>query len=110
MAIAELTDNERSAALGELPEWTLARQGKAIARTFAFADFSEAFAFMTRAALLAEKADHHPEWFNVYNRVEIVLRSHDKGGVTERDIRLAHFIEEAASERDSGRAKTDGKA
>lgn len=93
MAIAELTDNERSAALGELPEWTLARQGKAIARTFAFADFSEAFAFMTRAALLAEKADHHPEWFNVYNRVEITLTTHDAGGLSQRDVRLARDID-----------------
>ena len=89
MAIAELTDNERSAALGELPEWTLARQGKAIARTFAFADFSEAFAFMTRAALLAEKADHHPEWFNVYNRVEVTLTTHDANGLSTRDIAWA---------------------
>lgn len=95
MAIAELTDNERNAALGELPEWTLARQGKAIARTFAFADFSEAFAFMTRAALLAEKADHHPEWFNVYNRVEVRLTTHDANGLTTRDLDWATRADKA---------------
>ena len=105
-----LTGAGRRAALHELRGWTEVEDRDAIRRTFHFADFNEAFSFMTRVALQAEKMDHHPEWFNVYNRVEIVLRSHDKGGVTERDIRLAHFIEEAASERDSGRAKTDGKA
>ena len=97
MAIAELTDNERSAALSELPEWTPARQGKAIARTFAFADFSEAFAFMTRAALLAEKADHHPEWFNVYNRVEVTLTTHDADGLSQRDVAMAKAMDALVS-------------
>jgi 4a-hydroxytetrahydrobiopterin dehydratase len=97
VAIAELTDNERNAALGELPEWTLARQGKAIARTFAFADFSEAFAFMTRAALLAEKADHHPEWFNVYNRVEVTLTTHDADGLSQRDVAMAKAMDALVS-------------
>ena len=85
MAIAELTETERTAALAELPYWTPARQDKAIARTFKFADFSEAFAFMTRVALLAEQQDHHPEWSNVYNRVEIALTTHDAGGLSPRD-------------------------
>ena len=92
MSIAELTDAQRTAALAELPGWALAREGKAIARTFAFADFSEAFAFMTRAALLAEKADHHPEWFNVYNRVEITLTTHDADGLSLRDVTMATAI------------------
>jgi 4a-hydroxytetrahydrobiopterin dehydratase len=93
MPIAELTEAERDAALAELSDWSLAREGKAIARTFAFADFSEAFGFMTRVALLAEKADHHPEWFNVYNRVEVTLTTHDAGGLSRRDIALAKAID-----------------
>ncbi len=76
-------------ALGGLQGWAAARDGAAIARTFRFETFSEAFAFMTRSALLAEKMDHHPEWFNVYNRVEVTLSTHDAGGVTGRDIALA---------------------
>ena len=92
MAIAELTDTERAAALGELSGWAEARAGKAIARTFTFADFSEAFAFMTRVALLAESQDHHPEWFNVYNRVEITLTTHDAGGLSQRDVAMAKSI------------------
>jgi 4a-hydroxytetrahydrobiopterin dehydratase len=93
MAVAELTTEERDAALAELTGWALARDGKAIARTFTFADFNEAFGFMTRVALLADKADHHPEWFNVYNRVEITLTTHDVGGLSERDLALAKAIE-----------------
>lgn len=93
MAVSELTTEERGAALAELPGWSLAREGKAITRTFTFADFNEAFGFMTRVALLADKADHHPEWFNVYNRVEITLTTHDAGGLSERDVALAKAIE-----------------
>ncbi|GGD98455.1 putative pterin-4-alpha-carbinolamine dehydratase [Tsuneonella deserti] len=93
MAIAELTPAERDAALADLGEWTLAREGKAIERTFAFADFSEAFAFMTRVALLAESQDHHPEWSNVYNRVEIALTTHDAGGLSQRDASMARAID-----------------
>ena len=93
MAIAELTETERAQALSELSEWTLVRDGKAIERTFAFADFSEAFAFMTRVALLAEQHDHHPEWSNVYNRVEIALTTHDAGGLSTRDVAMARAIE-----------------
>lgn len=92
MTIAELTASERSAALTELSGWAEAREGKAIARTFTFADFSEAFGFMTRVALLAEQNDHHPEWFNVYNRVEITLTTHDAGGLSNRDVAMARAI------------------
>ena len=93
MAIAELTDDEREAALAQLSGWSLARNGKAIERTFNFADFNEAFGFMTRVALLADKQDHHPEWFNVWNRVEITLTTHDAGGLSVRDVKLAKAIE-----------------
>lgn len=92
MAIALLTQAERDAALAELPDWTLRGDGLAIERQFQFADFSQAFAFMTRVALLAEKADHHPEWSNVYNRVEIVLTTHDAGGLSKRDVDMAQAI------------------
>jgi 4a-hydroxytetrahydrobiopterin dehydratase len=93
MSIAELTEIEREAALAELPEWTATREGKAITRSFRFADFNEAFGFMTRVALLADRADHHPEWSNVYNRVEIELTTHDAGGLSERDVALAKAID-----------------
>ena len=93
MAIAELTEDQRSAALAELAEWSLARGAKAIERTLRFTDFSEAFAFMTRVALLADKHDHHPEWFNVYNRVEITLTTHDAGGLSARDVAMAKAID-----------------
>lgn len=93
MTTAELTPKEREAALADLACWTPGREGKAIERRFVFADFVEAFGFMTRVALLAEKADHHPEWSNVYNRVEIALTTHDAGGLSERDIALAKEID-----------------
>lgn len=93
MAVAELTERERSDALAALPQWSLARGGKAITRSFGFADFSEAFAFMTRVALLAETRDHHPEWSNVYNRVEIALTTHDAGGLSTRDVAIATAID-----------------
>lgn len=78
--------------VAELDGWELREDALAIVHTFRFADFSEAFAFMTRVAMLAEVSDHHPEWFNVYNRVEITLTTHDAGGVSERDIRMAKAI------------------
>ena len=85
------------AALAKLPGWSRAPGDReAIARTYRFADFNIAFAFMTRAAIRAEQLDHHPEWFNVYNRVEVLLTTHDAGGVTDRDVRMARFIDEAA--------------
>lgn len=93
MPIPRLTDDERAAALAGLPDWTLRHDGLAIVRDFKFADFSQAFAFMTRVALLAEKADHHPEWSNVYNRVHITLTTHDAGGLSQRDVAIARAID-----------------
>ncbi|TYO66541.1 4a-hydroxytetrahydrobiopterin dehydratase [Bradyrhizobium hipponense] len=88
-----LTAEARKQALGDIAGWTEVQgelQGRdAIGKTFIFKDFNEAFGFMTRAALIAEKMDHHPEWRNVYKTVEVVLSTHDAGGVTELDIRLA---------------------
>ena len=82
-----------AAALAELPAWSAVEGRDAITRTFRFPDFSAAFAFMTRAALKAEQLDHHPEWFNVYNRVEVVLTTHDCDGVSARDVALARFLD-----------------
>ena len=89
---------ELNEVLNALPLW-LARPGDrpAIERKLVFADFNAAFGFMTRVALLADKVDHHPEWFNVYNRVEVVLTTHDAGGVTRRDLDMARFIDETAA-------------
>ncbi len=92
--MAKLTDSERDEALAALPGWTRDAKRDAIARSFRFADFGEAFAFMTRVALEAEKADHHPEWSNVWNRVDIALTTHDAGGLTDRDVKLATKIDE----------------
>lgn len=91
--VEQLSDAERADALDGLPDWDYDDGRDAITRQFAFADFSEAFAFMTRVALLAEVADHHPEWSNVYNRVEILLTTHDAGGLSERDIEMAGKID-----------------
>ena len=86
-----------AAALAEVPGWTLLDGARdAIHRTFKFADFNTAFGFMTRVALMADKLDHHPEWSNVYNRVEVTLTTHDAGGVTELDVKLARFMDAAA--------------
>ena len=93
MAIAQLTEAERSDALAGLPDWRLRGDGLAIERSLKFADFSEAFGFMTRVALLADKQDHHPEWSNVYNRVEITLTTHDAGGLSARDVAMAKAID-----------------
>ncbi len=93
MSVPELTADEIAALLAAHPEWSLAREGKAIARTFRFKDFSEAWGFMSRVALLAEAQDHHPEWFNVYNRVEITLTTHDAGGLSARDAKMAAAVE-----------------
>lgn len=84
--------------LGQTAGWKLAEDGRSISRSFQFADFSQAFGFMVRTALAAEKADHHPEWSNVYNRVEIRLTTHDAGGLTMRDFDLAAAINLAASQ------------
>ena len=93
MAIPRLSDAQRDALLAELPAWTLREDGRAIVRTFRFADFSAAWAFMNRVALYAEKADHHPEWFNVYNRVDVTLTTHDADGVSARDAAMARTME-----------------
>lgn len=84
-----LGEEERRAALAELPGWTETPDRNAICKSFKFKSFNEAFAFMTRAALMAEKLDHHPDWSNVYNRVEVTLSTHSAGGVTELDIAFA---------------------
>ena len=93
MPIAKLTDKQRVAALAGLPDWKLSADGLAISRRFTFADFSAAFAFMTRVALLAEKADHHPEWSNVWSKVDITLTTHDAGGLSARDMAMATAID-----------------
>ena len=93
MTITALTETEVSALLSEVPGWALRDDGKAITRTFKFADFNSAFGFMTRVALFADKHDHHPEWFNVYNRVEMTLTTHDADGLSARDSALARAIE-----------------
>ena len=84
-----LSEEARKSALNGLPGWADTPGREAIARTFTFKDFNEAFGFMSRAALVAEKNDHHPEWRNVYKTVEVVLSTHDSGGVTKLDITLA---------------------
>ncbi|HEY2405872.1 MAG TPA: 4a-hydroxytetrahydrobiopterin dehydratase [Polyangiaceae bacterium] len=94
MKLAKLTGDEISARLKPLPGWTL-REGK-LHRAYAFGDFAEAFGFMARCALVAQKQDHHPEWFNVYNKVTVDLSTHDAGGITERDFALATEMEKAA--------------
>lgn len=84
------------AAIAQVPEWSPVAGRDAIHKRFQFADFNHAFAFMTRVALKAEQMDHHPEWSNVYNRVDIVLTTHDADGVTALDVALARFCDEAA--------------
>ncbi len=85
--------DERAGLARRLPGWAVVEGRDAIRRAFKFADFSAAWGFMNRVALLAEKQDHHPEWSNVYNRVEIVLSTHDAGGLTTRDVKLAEAID-----------------
>jgi 4a-hydroxytetrahydrobiopterin dehydratase len=86
-----------AAALAKLPGWTKVEGDRdAITRTFRFKDFNAAFGFMTRVALMADKLDHHPEWFNVYNRIDVTLATHDANGVTELDVQVAQFMDEAA--------------
>lgn len=96
MSVPELDAAEVRQLLADHPAWELAREGKAITRTFRFKDFSESWGFMSRVALLAETQDHHPEWFNVYNRVEVTLTTHDagtSGGLSARDAKMAASIE-----------------
>ncbi len=93
--VQKLDAATRAAALEALPEWHDVPGRNALTRSFKFADFNEAFAFMTRVALMAEKMDHHPEWFNVYNRVDVTVSTHDCSGVSARDVALAKFIDAA---------------
>jgi 4a-hydroxytetrahydrobiopterin dehydratase len=92
--VPKLDDRQRDEALAVLPGWTYDTERSGIAKSFRFADFGEAFAFMTRVALEAEKADHHPEWSNVWNRVDVLLSTHSAGGLTDKDMALAGRIEE----------------
>jgi 4a-hydroxytetrahydrobiopterin dehydratase len=92
-AMPKLDEAARAAALKELPQWRDVQGRDVIARKFEFRDFSEAFGFMTRVALLAERMDHHPEWMNVYKMVDVRLTTHDVGGLTEKDIRMAKAID-----------------
>jgi len=99
MSVPELTSEEITQLLADHPTWALAREGKAITRTFQFKDFSQAWGFMSRVALLAEAQDHHPEWFNVYAKVEVTLTTHDAGqtgGLSQRDVTLAQAIDALA--------------
>jgi 4a-hydroxytetrahydrobiopterin dehydratase len=91
--IERLDDAARAALAETLPHWTLVQGRDAIHRGWKFANFSQAWGFMARVALLAEKFDHHPEWSNVYNQVEITLSTHDAGGLSSRDLALAHAID-----------------
>ena len=91
--VEQLTEEQRAAALDRLGEWDYDEARDGLSRSFLFGDFSEAFAFMARVALLAEKSDHHPEWSNVWNRVDILLTTHDAGGLSERDVQMAEAIE-----------------
>ena len=97
--VDRLSGAARRRALARIKGWKKVRGRDAIHRAFRFRDFNEAFAFMSRVALMAEKMDHHPEWFNVYNRVEITLSTHDAGGLSERDIALARFIDSIAGRK-----------
>jgi 4a-hydroxytetrahydrobiopterin dehydratase len=92
----KLTADARKSALARLSGWAEVSGRDAITKTFVFKDFNEAFGFMTRAALVAEKMDHHPEWFNVYKTVAVTLSTHDAGGLTERDVKLAEAMERLA--------------
>ena len=89
---AKLTGQARKDALGKLSGWSEVSGRDAITRKFVFKDFNQAFGFMTRAALVAEKMDHHPEWFNVYKTVDVTLSTHDAGGLTELDVKLAETM------------------
>ena len=93
---AKLAGDARKSALSRLKGWTEVTGRDAITKKFVFADFNQAFGFMTRAALIAEKMDHHPEWFNVYKNVEVTLSTHDAGGLTELDVKLAEAMDKLA--------------
>jgi 4a-hydroxytetrahydrobiopterin dehydratase len=101
--VERLAGAARNAALHELHGWSEVEDRDAVRKVYHFGTFGEAWGFMNQVALIAEKMDHHPEWFNVNNRVEIILTTHDAGGLSERDIRLAHAIDEIAPARDRRR-------
>ena len=92
----KLSGDARAAALAKLSGWSEIKDRDAITKRFQFKDFNEAFGFMARAALVAEKLDHHPEWFNVYNKVDVTLSTHDAGGLTDLDIKLADAMDKLA--------------
>jgi 4a-hydroxytetrahydrobiopterin dehydratase len=94
--VAILSESERAEALAGLEGWSFDAARNGIVKSFTFADFPAAFAFMTRVAFAAEKADHHPDWSNVWNRVDVLLSTHDAGGVTQKDIALAEKIDAVA--------------
>ncbi|MBI3706311.1 MAG: 4a-hydroxytetrahydrobiopterin dehydratase [Proteobacteria bacterium] len=94
--VEKLAGSARDKALADLKGWAEIAGRDAIRKEFKFKDFNAAFGFMSRVALMAERMDHHPEWFNVYNRVEITLATHDAGGVSVRDVKLAKFIDAVA--------------
>ena len=96
MTVSELSGEERKSWLSALKHWREDRDGKAISRSLEFGDFVEAFAFMTKVALIAEKRDHHPEWSNVYKTVEVTLTSHDVDGLSSRDTKLARKMDKLA--------------
>src|SRR5436305_12864201 len=96
MARDKLTGDARKSALAKLSGWSEVKDRDAITKKFVFKDFNEAFGFMTRAALVAEKMDHHPEWFNVYKTVDVTLSTHDAGGLTELDAKLAGVMDRLA--------------
>ncbi|TCD13873.1 4a-hydroxytetrahydrobiopterin dehydratase [Oricola cellulosilytica] len=97
MARPKLDADAIKAGLQDLDGWSASEHGDAISKNFKFANFRKAFAFMTEMAIVAEKMNHHPEWFNVYNRVEVRLTTHDSGGVTELDMKLAAAMNDAAA-------------
>ncbi|MGM0559440.1 MAG: 4a-hydroxytetrahydrobiopterin dehydratase [Pseudomonadota bacterium] len=98
----KLHDDARKSALADLPGWQEVEGRDAIAKSYRFKSFNEAWGFMSRVAMAAEKMDHHPEWFNVYNRVDITLSTHDAGGVTDLDIKLAQKMERFAARTSAG--------
>ena len=103
--VERLVGAARKVALKELHGWSEVEDRDAIRKTYHFGTFVEAWGFMSQVALIAERMDHHPEWFNVFNRVEIILTSHDAGGLSERDLRLAHAIDALAPPRDKERSR-----
>ena len=98
-APVRLSDTERKQYIAELSKWSMVEGREAITRTFEFRDFIQGFGFMSEVAMQAEKADHHPEWFNVYNRVEVTLATHDCNGLSMRDVKLAKFMDEVAAQK-----------